>query len=81
MLDIINIRNNKKDIIQLLKNKNFDAADLLDVIIDKDDARKANQRSADELLAKRRRQIDARNQKWKQYFPLKCWARPKKSFF
>ena len=44
-------------------NKNFDAADLLDVIIDKDDARKANQRSADELLAKRRRQIDARNQK------------------
>ena len=52
MLHINKIRENKENYIALLKIKNMDASDLFNTVIAKDDARKATQQSADELLAK-----------------------------
>jgi seryl-tRNA synthetase len=52
MLHINKIRENKENYIALLKIKNMDATDLFNTVIAKDDARKATQQSADELLAK-----------------------------
>jgi seryl-tRNA synthetase len=52
MLHIKKIRENKDNYIKLLKIKNFDASELFDVIIKKDDERKATQQKADEFLSK-----------------------------
>jgi len=52
MLHINKIRENKENYIALLKIKNMDATDFFNTVIAKDDARKATQQSADELLAK-----------------------------
>ncbi len=52
MLHINKIRENKENYIALLKIKNMDATDLFNTIIAKDDARKATQQSADDLLEK-----------------------------
>jgi seryl-tRNA synthetase len=52
MLHINKIREDKENYIALLKIKNMDATDLFNTVIAKDDARKATQQSADELLAK-----------------------------
>ncbi|MDC0249319.1 serine--tRNA ligase [Flavobacteriales bacterium] len=52
MLHINKIRENKANYIALLKIKNMDATDLFSTVIAKDDARKATQKNADELLAK-----------------------------
>ena len=52
MLHINKIKENKENYIALLKIKNMDATDLFNTVITKDDARKATQKSADELLAK-----------------------------
>ncbi|MAW21245.1 MAG: serine--tRNA ligase [Flavobacteriales bacterium] len=51
MLHITNIRENKENFITLLKIKNIDAADLVISAISKDDERKKNQKSVDDLLA------------------------------
>jgi len=52
MLHINKIRENKDSYIKLLKIKNFDASELLDLVIQKDDERKATQQKADEFLSK-----------------------------
>jgi seryl-tRNA synthetase len=52
MLHINKIRENKDNYIKLLKIKNFDASELLDLVIKKDDERKATQQKADEFLSK-----------------------------
>ena len=52
MLHINKIRENKDSYIKLLKIKNFDASELLDLVILKDDERKATQQKADEFLSK-----------------------------
>jgi len=52
MLHINKIRENKDSYIKLLKIKNFDATELLDLVIQKDDERKATQQKADEFLSK-----------------------------
>jgi seryl-tRNA synthetase len=52
MLHINKIRENKDSYIALLKVKNIDATDLIANAIAKDDARKATQQKADELLSK-----------------------------
>ncbi len=52
MLHINKIREDKESYIALLKIKNMDATDLFNTVIAKDDARKATQQRADELLAK-----------------------------
>ena len=52
MLNISNLREQKNKIVQLLKIKNFDALDLIDLVIKKDDSRKLNQQKSDEILSK-----------------------------
>ena len=52
MLHINKIRENKDSFIKLLKIKNFDATELLGLVIQKDDERKATQQKADEFLSK-----------------------------
>ena len=52
MLHINKIRENKDSYIKLLKIKNFDASELFDLVINKDDERKATQQKADEFLSK-----------------------------
>ena len=52
MLHIPNIRKNKKEIIELLKIRNFDASTLIDTLLEQDDCRKQTQKELDELLAK-----------------------------
>ena len=52
MLNISNLREQKKEIIELLKIKNFNALDLIDSVIEKDNSRKLNQQKFDEVLSK-----------------------------
>ncbi|OUV69996.1 MAG: serine--tRNA ligase [Flavobacteriales bacterium TMED123] len=52
MLHIPIIRQNKKEIIELLKIRNFDASKLIDTLLEQDDSRKETQKELDELLAK-----------------------------
>ncbi len=52
MLHINKIRENKDSYIKLLEIKNFDASELLDLVIKRDDERKATQQKADEFLSK-----------------------------
>ena len=52
MLHINKIRENKDSYIKLLKIKNFDASELLDLVIQKDDERKATQQKSNEFLSK-----------------------------
>ena len=52
MLNISNLREQKNKIVQLLKIKNFDALDLIDLVIKKDDSRKLNQQKSDKILSK-----------------------------
>ena len=52
MLNISNLREQKKEIVELLKIKNFNALDLIDSVIDKDNSRKLNQQKSDEVLSK-----------------------------
>lgn len=52
MLHIPIIRKNKKEIIELLKIRNFDASNLIDTLLEQDDSRKKTQKELDELLAK-----------------------------
>lgn len=52
MLHIPNIRKNKKEIIELLKIRNFDASTLIDTLLEQDDSRKQTQKELDEMLAK-----------------------------
>ena len=52
MLNISNLREQKKEIVELLKIKNFDALDLIDSVIEKDNSRKLNQQKSDEVLSK-----------------------------
>jgi seryl-tRNA synthetase len=52
MLNIFNLREQKNKIVQLLKIKNFDALDLIDLVIKKDNSRKLNQQKSDEILSK-----------------------------
>ena len=52
MLHINKIRENKDSYIKLLKIKNFDATKLLDLVIQKDDERKATQQKSNEFLSK-----------------------------
>ena len=51
MLNISNLREQKNKIVQLLKIKNFDALDLIDLVIKKDNSRKLNQQKSDEILS------------------------------
>ena len=46
------IRENKDSYIKLLKIKNFDASELFDLVIQKDDERKGTKQKADEFLSK-----------------------------
>ena len=52
MLNINNIRDNKKEYIELLKLKNVDVTNLFDSVLSLDDQRKITQKKADESLAK-----------------------------
>ena len=52
MLNISNLRKQKNKIVELLKIKNFDALDLIDLVIKKDNSRKLNQQKSDEILSK-----------------------------
>ena len=52
MLNISNLREQKNKIVELLKIKNFDALDLIDLVIKKDNFRKLNQQNSDEILSK-----------------------------
>ncbi len=52
MLNISNLREQKKEIVELLKIKNFNALDLIDSVIEKDNSRKLNQQKSDEILSK-----------------------------
>ena len=52
MLNISNLREQKKEIVELLKIKNFNALDLIDSVIEKDNTRKLNQQKSDEVLSK-----------------------------
>ena len=52
MLNISNLREKKKEIVELLKIKNFNALDLIDSVIEKDNSRKLNQQKSDEVLSK-----------------------------
>jgi seryl-tRNA synthetase len=52
MLNISNLREQKKEIVELLKIKNFNASDLIDSVIEKDNSRKLNQQKSDEVLSK-----------------------------
>ena len=52
MLHINKIRENKDSYIKLLKIKNFDASELLGLVIQKDDERKTTQQKTDEFLSK-----------------------------
>ena len=51
MLHISDLRNNKEQIISSLKIKNFDAENLVNSAIAKDDERKAIQQKSDDLLS------------------------------
>ncbi len=52
MLHIPTIRENKAEIIELLKIKNFDAIAIFEKLLTKDDSRKETQKKLDDLLAK-----------------------------
>lgn len=52
MLNISNLREQKKEIVELLKIKNFNALDLIDSVIEKDNSRKLNQQKSDDILSK-----------------------------
>ena len=52
MLSISNLREQKKEIVELLKIKNFNALDLIDSVIEKDNSRKLNKQKSDEVLSK-----------------------------
>lgn len=52
MLYIPTIRENKKEIIKLLKIRYFDAATIIDTLLEKDNSRKETQKRLDELLSK-----------------------------
>ena len=52
MLNISNLREQKKEIVELLKIKNFNALDFIDSVIEKDNSRKLNQQKSDEVLSK-----------------------------
>ena len=52
MLHINKIREKKDSYIKLLKIKNFDASELLGLVIQKDDERKTTQQKTDEFLSK-----------------------------
>ena len=51
MLHIADIRQNKNSIINQLLIKNFNAENLINTVIEKDDLRKLNQQRSDEILA------------------------------
>ena len=50
MLQINFLRDNKEQIIESLKVKNFDASTIIDEVIALDDNRKSTQSESDELL-------------------------------
>ena len=52
MLHISDIRQNKDNIIAKLRIKNFEAEDLINSVIEKDNLRKLNQQKSDEILTK-----------------------------
>ncbi|MDC1025232.1 serine--tRNA ligase [Flavobacteriales bacterium] len=52
MLNISNLREQKKEIVELLKIKNFNALDLINSVIEKDNSRKLNQQKSDDILSK-----------------------------
>lgn len=52
MLHISDIRENKEQIINLLQIKNFEAKELINSVISKDDLRKKTQQKSDEVLTK-----------------------------
>ena len=52
MLEIQRIRKDRDALIEGLKKRNFDAADLLDQVIEKDGAWRSKKSEMDELLAK-----------------------------
>ena len=51
MLNIADIRKNKKTIIEKLLVKNFKAESLINSVIEKDDLRKINQKNSDQVLS------------------------------
>ena len=51
MLNIVDIRKNKKTIIEKLLVKNFKAESLINSVIEKDDLRKINQKNSDQVLS------------------------------
>ena len=51
MLHIADIHQNKNSIINKLLIKNFNAENLINTVIEKDDLRKLNQQKSDEILA------------------------------
>ena len=51
MLNIADIRKNRKIIIEKLLVKNFKAESLINSVIEKDDLRKINQKNSDEVLS------------------------------
>ncbi len=51
MLQLNNIRENKEEIIKQLAVKNFDAADIINEIVELDDLRKKTQKDLDDLLS------------------------------
>ena len=52
MLQINFLRDNKQEVIERLKVKNFDASSIIDEVITLDDSRKSTQQESDELLSR-----------------------------
>ncbi len=52
MLQINFLRDNKQEVIEKLKVKNFDASSIIDEVITLDDNRKSIQQESDELLSR-----------------------------
>ena len=52
MLHIPYLREHKNEIIEKLKNKNFEANEIIEKLLNKDDSRKATQKELDSLLSK-----------------------------
>ena len=52
MLQINFLRDNKQEVIERLKVKNFDASSIIDEVITLDDNRKSTQQESDELLSR-----------------------------
>ena len=52
MLQINFLRDNKQEVIERLKVKDFDASSIIDEVIILDDSRKSTQQESDELLSR-----------------------------